>query len=92
MLNDNLLENRLNQFKQNSSVSKEYIADPTNTPLFNTISTLLAALLIILKSFAYGYTIKLLFYADWCWWQFAIVGVSLNFILTYIYDLIHEKK
>lgn len=92
MLNDNLLENRLNQAKNNSSVSTEYITDPTNTTFFSTLSTILAAILIIVKAFVYGYTLKLLLATDWRWWQFVVVGISVNFILTYIYDLIRPKQ
>lgn len=91
MLNDNLLENRLNEFKNKTTSSESYI-DPSKSSLFSAISFLFSGVLVVFRAFVFGYALKLAFSTDWKWWQFLTVGIAINFFLTYIHDLVRSKK
>lgn len=92
MLNNNLLENRLNEYKNKSNSIDENIVSSNKNFKINEILYLFSAFLVMFRAIVYGYSLKLVFSTDWKWWQFCAIGIALNFFLTYLYDLIHNKQ
>lgn len=86
-MNDNILEKRLNNFKNKLN---DKISLPSN-PMFTAFTLLFTGIIFLFKALIFGYSIKLIFVTDWNWWQFICVGIAINFLLTYIYDLFRNK-
>ena len=92
MIDDNALGNRLNEFKER----KKHPQSPSqsqlsNKPIISIIETLFTTSILVSKIFVFGYSMKILFYTDWNFWEVACIGLTLNFLLTYIYDLFHRS-
>jgi hypothetical protein len=88
MINDNVLGNRLNEFKRKQGSNEPPIP---NNPIFAAFSTLFTTILIVFKTLVFGYGIKIIFSTDWNFWEIACIGVMINFFLTFIHDLIHNN-
>jgi|ADurb_Gel_01_Slu_FD_contig_31_55015_length_989_multi_8_in_0_out_0_2 hypothetical protein len=86
MIDNNVLGNRLNEHKQ----KRDQFQLPDN-PLFAAFSTLFTSLILVFKVFVFGYSTKILFQTGWSFWEVMCIGVTINFLLTYIHDLIHKK-
>lgn len=87
MINDNVLGNRLNEFKQKRDQSPL----PDN-PLFAAFGTLFTSLILVFKVFVFGFSTKIVFHTDWSFWELMCIGVTINFLLTYIHDLFHKRE
>jgi len=89
MIKDNSLSDRLNKFKKKSESPDDEISSLTNNPnsIFYTISSLLAGIIVVLKIFVFGYSMKIIFNTDWSLISTLCIGLGIQFILMYIYDL-----
>ena len=87
MLNDNLLGNKLNTFK-NKQISPD-IKEPVKptVPITQAISGfvfLIRSAIFLLRSFALGFALKAIFHTDWTVWSLFCVGFSINYIINSI--------
>ena len=88
MLNDNLLGNKLNSFKNNKQISPE-IKEPAkeSVPITQAISGfvfLIKSVIFLLRSFAMGFALKTVFATDWPFWGFFFVGFTINYLINTI--------
>jgi len=101
MIPDNILSDRLNEFKRkkqasiNSDTPKEIKRNIKK--YFNIILLDLAIISniilgILIRSFFYGYSLKIIFKTDWKFIDFMIIGISINFIFLFILNLIRITK
>ncbi|MFA5154039.1 MAG: hypothetical protein WC554_15925 [Clostridia bacterium] len=87
MLNDNLLGNKLNSFKnkQASPEIKEPIKLPTHiTQTISGFVFIIKFVIFLLRSFALGFALKTVFATNWSFWGFFFVGFSTNYIINSI--------
>lgn len=90
-----LLGNRLNNFLNKKEKSKEpkELKEPNNFVgkyLVDTINSVIATIVLLIKSIVYGYSLKLIFHTDWNFLGFLCIGLSINFLIQFIYALIHK--
>ena len=91
MIQNESLSDRLNGYKNNSDkqigVETNYASSNINikTSLSNSIILLLA---IAIKSFAFGYSLKTIMHADWNFFGYFCVGLSITFLSEFILDVI----
>jgi len=86
MIKNESLGNRLNEFKNKTNKSLL-----PSEAIFQTLGVVYLAIQTVIKTFVFGYGLKLLFHTDWNFWGVVCIGVGINFLLTYIHDLIHDK-
>jgi len=103
MLNDSLLENRLNSFKKNKNSKISDVkesAKPTDslmsdsnvmTQAINSATFVLQAMLHIMRSIILGFALKTVFQADWTFLGFFTIGFSINYIINTIAILLNKK-
>lgn len=90
MIKNESLGDRLNEHKDKKDQPK--LKYPLASDLiFTTLGTFFAGLLVILKVFVFGFSLKIIFHTDWKILSVMCIGLAINFLLTYIYDLIHDK-
>ena len=88
-----LLGNRLNNFlnkKEESSEPKENDNNLASKYLVDIINSVIAVVVLLLKSVVYGYSLKLIFHTDWNFIGFLCIGLSINFLTQFIYALVHK--
>ena len=90
MLNNDLLSNRLNEFKKRGPL-QEGPSSLSNELIYNVISTTGSAFWLVAKILMYGYSSRLIFNTDWNFWNTGLIGLTITVTLTYIYNLIHDK-
>jgi hypothetical protein len=91
MINDNLLGDKLNSFKNNSNkleteqinvsekINKKDIAQAVSGFVF-----IIKSIIFLIRAFALGFAIKTIFSADWAFWEFFLTGFSVNYIINSI--------
>ena len=90
MIENNLLSDRLNTFKNNSdsnNLSSEDIHSPLVDKFIRDVSS---AVILIIKALIFGYSIKIIFNITWNFWQVTCVGLAVHFLMLYIHSLIHD--
>jgi hypothetical protein len=91
-IKNNSLSDILNNFKNNkSSIEDNSDDDISPKPIQNLINSFIVFLVLFIKSFIFGYAIKLLFSKDWVFWEFICIGLSINFLFQFIYSLVDHK-
>ena len=96
-IKNNSLNDRLNQFKNKSSEPDNNInIDENTSELKDAIKQLFSSFVVLglflIKAIVYGYSIDVLFKMEWNFWQIICIGISINFIGKYIYDMFHFSK
>jgi hypothetical protein len=94
MLKNNLLEDRLNKFKNGNQVVEEK-EDKTNisyAPSFtNTFSNFLDSLVqfsfFLFKVFIYGIGVNIIFKMGLNFSKYICIGFFINFLLEYVYNI-----
>jgi hypothetical protein len=100
MINNNLLAERLNAFRNgepipepdnfDETLEREYVGGNT---LFSSFITLIINFsMVFLKSLGYGFAAKTIFATDWKFIAFLAVGFSLDLILNTITDIFTKNK
>jgi cell division protein FtsW (lipid II flippase) len=88
MIKNESLGKRLNDFKNkpndNPSLQTEAI--------FQTLGTIYLGIIVVLKTFVYGYGLKIIFHTDWNFWSVICIGLGTHFILSYFHNLIHDTS
>lgn len=98
MINNDLLADRLNAFKNNEPIpdvetTKEYEYQGETPPIAVTLITQFISLaLIFVKSLGYGFAAKTIFSTDWTFWQFFAVGFAFELFLTTILNTFTKNK
>jgi len=91
MINNDLLSNRLNLFKQGGPSKKN---DSSLLP-FNLdipfLTIILTGFFLVARILMYGYATRLIVKADWNFFNTILIGLTITVLLTYISDLIHPK-
>jgi len=87
MLNDNLLGNKLNSFK--NKISTDIIKEPEKQPVPITQAVtgfvfLIRSAIFLLRAFALGFALKTVFSTDWTFLGLFFVGFSLNYVMNSI--------
>jgi len=89
------LGDRLNDFKNKQTSSNPDNPDNPNNYLgniINTFNSILILVVLFIKSFVFGYSLKLIFNTDWNFFGFLCIGLSINFLLQFIHNLIHTDN
>ena len=90
MIKNETLGDRLNEHKDNKDQPK--VKYPLASDLiFTTLGTIFGGLLVILKVFVFGFSLKIIFNTDWSILSVACIGLAITFLMTYIYDIIHDN-
>ena len=89
MLNDNLLGNKLNSFKNDKQQISPKIKEPAKEPVPITQAItgfvfIIKLMIFLVRSFALGFAVKTIFATDWTFWGFFFVGFSLNYLMNSI--------
>lgn len=89
MIKNSSLGDILNDYKDNEDQSN---TDYSSNSIFTAIGTIVTGILFVIKVLAYGFGFKIIFHTDWSILNTIIIGLAFNFLLNYIYDLIHNKS
>ena len=89
MLNNNLLANRLNAYRQ-GSLKEDPLSSHTHLSE-QLVKTMIDFTALMGKILMYGYTFRILLHSDWSFLSTSLIGLSTVVTLTYIYNLIHDK-
>lgn len=93
MIDNNTLGDRLKDFKNKQDSSKSIPPQFQGNTIMDSIFTIFAGIMTVAKVFVFGYALKLVFNTDWNLLGVVCIGLSINFLLTYIHDLIyHDNK
>jgi hypothetical protein len=93
MIDNNALGDRLKDFKNKQNSSNSIPPEiQERTKLIEGIFTLFAGVISVAKVFVFGYATKLIFNTDWNILGIACIGLSINFLLVYIHDLIYNDN
>ena len=90
MINDNALSNKLNDFKNNKSLSENSAPSTLNDSILNISNTIVSLLILLGKGIIYGYSFKIIFTTDWNFISTFSIGLGFLLILEYIFDLFHK--
>lgn len=90
MINDEILENRLNAFRDGKELPKETIQtetedlteDETLSFIYKIFLNALDILYDLIKTIAFGYSAKTIFLTNWEFWPTIAVGFSITIILN----------
>jgi hypothetical protein len=95
-IKSNSLGDRLNNFKNKLPLPESNSEEPNSSAgnsliesinkLFSSISLLV---IVALKSFAFGYSLKLIFNTNWNFWGFLCIGFSITLLMNFIENLIY---
>ena len=91
-LKNNVLSDRLDKFKNDPKSQKEKIQYPQNSIFINFFNTIILFATFFIKSVAFGYAMKVIFSSDWNFWEVICIGLSINFIFSFIYELIYKRR
>lgn len=90
MIKNESLGDRLTNFKNKEQ--EQLLEEPqkqTGIPhIISMINSLITLVVIIIKSFVFGYGLMTVFNADWKFIGYFCVGLAFNFFLEFILDLI----
>ena len=105
MLSDDLLENRLQSYKNRLVKKEETVKEKTSKPKqVNSeasstedawrefIMTMANVASLFLKTFAFGYSLKVLALPDLQFLGYMSIGLSINFLFEYIKILFNKTK
>jgi hypothetical protein len=98
MINNDLLADRLNAFKNNEPIptvekNEEYVHREEPLPFLVTLLTqLISLILIFVKSIGYGFAAKTIFSTGWTFWEFLAVGFAFELFLTTILNTFTKNK
>lgn len=92
MINNSLLGDRLNAFKNNIKPSTEINKISNLNTMMESIGFVSGIILSILKVFIYGFSLKLIFTTDWNFIETSIIGLSFVLILSYFKSLFINFK
>lgn len=86
MLNNNLLGNKLNFFrnKQTNPEIKEPLKPVPITHAISGFVFVIRSVIFLLRAFAMGFALKAIFHTDWTIWSLFCIGFSLNYIINSI--------
>ena len=88
MIQNNSLSDRLNEFKNESSIPETNPNVDYIKPIFSLIESLISLAVIFVKSFAFGYGLMTLLKVDWNFLGYMSVGLSTALILDFIINAI----
>ena len=91
MISNESLGNRLNEFKNQTPNPNPQPISKIQTQLAGAFITILSGITISIKTLVFGYSAKLIFKTDWNFLGVICIGLLVNFIMTYIYDLVHKE-
>jgi len=91
MIKNESLANRLNDFKNKKDQPKDKLPIASDS-IFNTLAVLFTGIMLVVKIFVFGYSLKLVCNTNWNLLGIVSIGLTINFLLTYIHDLIHKKS
>lgn len=98
MINNDLLANRLNAFKNNEPIPEVennghyQNGGSEDLPLLVTfVAQFLNLGLIFVKSLGYGFAAKTIFSTGWTFWEFFAVGFAFELFLTTIFDTFKKE-
>jgi ABC-type multidrug transport system permease subunit len=93
------LSDRLNSFKNKQSIleeEQEHKEDQENyslsSSLLDLFNSIIPLIVLFIKSFTFGYTLKLIFNTEWNFLGFLCIGLSINFIFQYINELFQNRN
>jgi hypothetical protein len=101
MINDNLLAERLNSYRDGDELPEPETEELINqTNYIDTKITLLAKMgvelvnlsFVFLKSISYGFALNTIFFQDWKFVAMLAVGFSLDTIITTISEIFTRNK
>jgi type IV secretory pathway VirB2 component (pilin) len=92
MIDNNALGDRLKDFKNKQDSSKSTPSQNPGATIIDSILTIFAGIMSVAKVFVFGYAAKLVFHTDWNLLGLVCIGLSINFLLTYVHDLIHPDN
>lgn len=92
MIQNNVLGDRLNKHKAQKESEENKNFSQFTTPLIESLNIIFSTSILLLKIFVFGLTTKLVFATDWNFWEYLCVGLTMNFLLTYIHDLFRQTK
>lgn len=88
MIQNNSLGDRLNEFKNDQQIPETNYTVGNIKPVTSLFNSLVSLVVISVKSLIYGYGLKTLVDADWNFFGYFCIGMSITFILEYTLDLI----
>ena len=88
MIRNNLLSDKLNEFKNKENNLSDTVVKPS---LMNLINIITGFFILLIKSIIFGYTIKIIVDTSWNFWEIICIGLSINFLLDFIQQLIHKE-
>jgi hypothetical protein len=91
-IKNNPLDERLNDFKNNKSSPEDTQQNFVGNSLQDLLNSFITLLVIFIKSFVFGYSIKLIFNADWRFFGLLCVGLSVNFVFQFLDSLVHNNN
>ena len=91
MISNNSLSNHLNSFKNKKKSQKDSKNISTNSdPNTDVIGGLTGIIVILFKTFIYGYGIKIILNINWNLLEVMCIGTMITLIFEYIYNLFHD--
>lgn len=90
MIKNNSLSDRLNEFKHQNDPLSDGGPQIHNSSIVDAITALYSLIIIVFKSVMFGYASKIVFTTGWNFLEVLCIGVTINFLLTFIYNLIHK--
>lgn len=90
MINDNVLSNRLNEFKQ--KINSQNSQNSNNNSILTIVTSIITMLIVMFKTIIYGYGMKIIFCTSWNFWEVACIGLCINYFLEFLIDVIHGNK
>jgi len=91
---DNSLGDRLNDFrnKQSPFENNKNQIDLPYSPIKEFFDSIIILIVMFIKSFTFGYSLKIIFSTDWNFLGYFCIGLGINFILQFIISLIHNNS
>ena len=91
-LKNNVLSDRLNDFKNNPKLQNEINYPHKNSIVMEFVNGIILLITFFIKSAAFGFALKTIFCTDWRFLGLLCVGISINLVMQFISGLIHHKN
>ena len=88
MLNNNLLESKLNDFRKNPKPVSDNIPNDIQEPPITQAVTgfvfIFKLMIFLVRAFMLGFALKSIFNPPWNFWEYFSIGFTVNYIINSI--------
>jgi hypothetical protein len=91
-IKNNSLGDILNTAKNKQTTPEEEKNEPEKgDPTLDFLNSIIVLAVFLIKSFVFGYALKILLHNDWKFFGIICMGLAINFLFQYFYGIIHKN-